>query len=110
MKTYLADIIPKIQEFNQKLNDLSKLTNQHWILLDDITEIKSVYIFRTNNRLLVSCNGLVEKGQWEYLGNNSLLMETSKGSFLFKQKFGNQNVMALKLDSTNKAILLQFKM
>ena len=76
MKTYLADIIPKIQKFSQKLDDLTKLTNQHWVSLSDIKEIKSVYIFRNNNQLLISNNGIIEKGQWDYLGNQSLLIET----------------------------------
>lgn len=101
MKTYIADIIPKIQKFSQKLDDLTKLTNQHWVSLSEIKETKSVYIFRNNNQLLISNNGIIEKGQWDYLGNQSLLIETSHGSFLFKQGFFDQNVMALRLDSTN---------
>lgn len=101
MKTYIADIIPKIQRFSQKLDDLTKLTNQHWVSIGDIGQSKRVYIFRTNNQLLISDNGIVEKGTWEYLGNQSLLMDTSEGCYLLKHGFFDQNVIALKLDSTN---------
>jgi hypothetical protein len=101
MKTYIADIIPKIQKFSQKLDDLTKLTNQHWVSIGEIGQTKRVYIFRTNNQLLISDNGIVEKGTWEYLGNQSLLMDTRNGSYLLKHGFFDQNIIALKLDSTD---------
>jgi hypothetical protein len=101
MKTYIADIIPKIQRFSQQLGDLTKLTNQHWVSLGDISQTKRVFIFRANNQLLISENGIVEKGAWEYLGNQSLLIETKQESYLLKHGFFDQNVIALKLDSTD---------
>ncbi|MBX6361934.1 MAG: hypothetical protein IRZ03_17885 [Acidobacterium ailaaui] len=100
MKTYIADIIPKIQRFSQRLDDLTKLTNQHWVSLGDITQTKRVFIFRANNQLLISDNGIVEKGSWEYLGNQSLLLETKQESYLLKHGFFDENVIALKLDGT----------
>ena len=101
MRTFLADIIPKIQRFSQKLDDLTKLTNQHWVSINDIAQNKRVFIFRQNNQLLISENGLVEKGSWEYLGNQSLLIETKTESYLLKHGFFDENVIALKLDSTD---------
>lgn len=102
MKTFIADIIPKIQRFSKKLDDLTLLTNQHWVSVSDILDSKTVYIFRPNNQLLVSENGLVKKGLWEYLGNQSLLLETRNQSYLLKQGFFDENVMALKLDSSEQ--------
>lgn len=101
MKTYIAEIIPKIQRFSKKLDNLAKLENQHWVSLEDINQNKVVYIFRANNQLLISDNGLVEKGSWEYLGNQSLLLETKDKSYLLKHGFFDESVIALKLDSTN---------
>lgn len=101
MKTYIADIIPRIQRFSQRLDDLTKLTNQHWVSLGDINESKRVFIFRANNQLLISENGIVEKGSWEYLGNQSLLLDTKSESYLLKHGFFDENVIALKLDSTD---------
>jgi hypothetical protein len=100
MKTYIADMIPKIQRFSQRLDDLTKLTNQHWVSMGDITQAKRVFIFRDNNQLIISDNGIVEKGSWEYLGNQSLLLETKEESYLLKHGFFDENVIALKLDST----------
>lgn len=101
MKTYISDIIPRIQRYSYRLDDLTKLTNQHWVSIGDIGQTKCVYIFRKNNQLLISKNGIVDKGTWEYLGNQSLLFDTDEGSFLLKHGFFDQNIIALKLDSTN---------
>lgn len=101
MRTFFADIIPKIQRFSQKLDDLTKLTNQHWVSITDIAQNKRVFIFRQNNQLLISENGIVEKGSWEYLGNQSLLIDTKSESYLLKHGFFDEHVIALKLDSTD---------
>ncbi len=80
---------------------MAKLTNQHWVSLGDINQAKRVFIFRANNQLIISDNGIVEKGSWEYLGNQSLLLETKIESYLLKHGFFDENVIALKLDSTD---------
>ena len=99
MKTYLLDILPKLQRFSKKLDNLTILTNQHWVLIEKITEAKYVYIFRDNNELLISKDGKVEKARWEYLGNSSLLIDRKDESLLFKHGFIDENIWALKIDS-----------
>jgi hypothetical protein len=106
MKTYFSDIIPKIQRFSQKLDNLILLTNQHWVIIDDIDKIKRVYIFRPNNELLISQNGKVEKAKWEYLGNNSILIDRKEDSYLFKHGFFDENVLALKIDGSDEYVFL----
>lgn len=102
MKTFLGDIFPKIQRFSDKLDNLTLLTNQHWVSIDDFSSIKTVYIFRTNNELLISKNGKVEKAKWEHLGNKSLLIDKTTDSYLFKHGFFDANVLALKVDSSDE--------
>ncbi|RZK04108.1 MAG: hypothetical protein EOO46_17465 [Flavobacterium sp.] len=104
MRTFFADIIPKIQRFSLKLDDLTKLTNQHWVSITDIGHNKKVFIFRQNNQLLMAENGVVEKGFWEYLGNQSLLIDTKTESYLLKHGFFDEHVIALKLDSTDNYV------
>jgi hypothetical protein len=106
MQTFISDIIPKIQLFSQKMDDLTMLTNQHWVVMDEIDKTKNVYIFRKNNELLVSSNGEVEKGRWEYLGNNSLLIDKKDKSYLFKHGFFDENVLALKIDGIEEYAFL----
>ncbi len=106
MKTYFSDIIPKIQNFSQKLDNLTLLTNQHWVAIDGINDTKTVYIFRQNSDLLISLNGIVEKAKWEYLGNNSILIDRKNESYLFKHGFFDENILALKIDSRNEYAFL----
>lgn len=102
MKTFLSDIFPKIQRYSEKLDNLTLLTNQHWVSIDNMLSNKTVYIFRSNNELLVSTNGKVEKAKWEYLGNKSLLIDKKSDSYLFKQGFFDENILALKVDSSEE--------
>lgn len=75
MKTYFSDVIPRVQKFSQKLDNLTLLMKQHWVFIEDIERTKTVYIFRQNNELLISQNGIVERARWEYLGHNSLIID-----------------------------------
>lgn len=106
MKTYFADIIPKIQRYSQKLDNLTLLTNQHWVVLDELEKSKTVYIFRQTNELLISINGQVEKAKWEYLGQNSLLIDLKDQSYLFRHGFFDENILALKIDSKEEYAIL----
>jgi hypothetical protein len=106
MKTFILDIIPKIQKYSKKLDDITLLSNQHWVLMDSIGGSKTVFIFRLNNELLVSVDGKVKRGKWEYLGNNSILIDLLNESFLYKHGFFDENVLALKSDNKNEFALL----
>jgi len=106
MKTFIADIIPRLQKYSQKLDNLTLLTNQHWVVVDEITSSKTVYIFRPNNDLLISRNGKVDKAKWEYLGNNTLLIDLKDESYLFRHGFFDENILALKIDGKNEYAFL----
>jgi hypothetical protein len=105
MKTFITDIIPKIQRFSEKLDNTTLLTNQHWVLIDNIEQEKQVYLFRPNNELLISKNGKIEKGKWEYLGNKSLIIDQGDQAYLFKHGFFDENLLALKIDSKEEYAL-----
>lgn len=104
MKTYITNIINQVSEFSQKQEENVNLINFHWVLINE-SNIKKVFIFRKNQELLVSLGGQVERGKWEDLGYNSFLLEFNEGSFLFKQEFIDDTVLALKLDSQNQYAL-----
>lgn len=107
MKTFLLDIIPKIKRYSERLDNRALLTNKHWVVIDKDLTKKVVFIFREKeNQLLVSQNGTIEKGSWDYLGNESLLIETSGGAYLFKHGFIDNTVLALKVDGKEEYALL----
>src|SRR5690606_32442959 len=92
----------KIQRFSRRLDDLTKLTNQHWVSLTDMEDVKRAFMFRNDNRLLIIENGTVtERGTWEYLGNQSILIEISGGGYLLKHGFFDEYVIALKRDGSD---------
>jgi hypothetical protein len=99
MKTFLTDIFPRIQRFSENLDNITLLTNKHWVSIDNISSSKTVFIFRTNNELLVSTNGIVARERWEYLGNKSFLINMNSQCYLLKHSFFDGNIMALKIDS-----------
>ena len=102
MKVFLKDLLPKLQRFSNKLDNISLLTSQHWVSIDNIHSSKIVFIFRENNELIVSNNGVVEKAKWEFMGNNSILVDRPSGSFLYKHGFFDENILALKMDSSDE--------
>lgn len=106
MRTFIADIIPSLQKYSQKLDNLTLLTNQHWVVVDEIANSKTVYIFRSNNELLISKNGRVEVAKWEYVDNTTLLLRLPDERLLFRHGFFDQNVLALKLDGREEYALM----
>jgi hypothetical protein len=99
MKTYIADIIPRLSKFSKQLDNLTLLTEQHWVALDIISGQKRVYIFRRNSVLLVSTGGQVERGKWEFISKNSLLLDIDNATYLLRHGFFDENILALKVDS-----------
>jgi hypothetical protein len=106
MRTYLLSLIPKLQQFSQKLDNTTLLTSQHWVVIDDEGGQKMGYIFRPNGDLLITQGGKVHKAKWEYLGNQSLLVDRGGESYLFKHGFFNEKLLALKVDGTDEYALM----
>ena len=61
MKTFFSNLIPKIKNYSQKIDDTSLLINKNWVAIDDQHSSKYVYIFRENAQLIIAKNGRVEK-------------------------------------------------
>lgn len=102
MITYLSNIIPRIQQYSQKLDNLTLLMNQKWVCLDNIANTKMVYIFLPDNELIISINSQAERAKWQYLGNDSLLIDSNSGIVLLKHGFFDDKILALKLDSKDE--------
>ncbi len=65
MRTFISDIIPKLQRFSKKLDSTTALTNKNWVLLTDEVDKKIVYIFSDKENILrIAENGEVRKGKW----------------------------------------------
>lgn len=98
MKEYLFKTIKRFQRFSRKLDNTSLLTNQKWVIIDERDSSKLTYIFRSNKDLLISKNGIVEKGKWDCIDKDTLFLETNTNSYLYKNGFFDDTLLALKTD------------
>ncbi|MFA4868080.1 MAG: hypothetical protein WC623_07775 [Pedobacter sp.] len=102
MKTYISDIIPRLSKFSKELANVTLLAEKHWVAINPALAQKHMYIFRRNNELLISTDGHVEKGKWELIGNNSLLLDIGSSSILFRHGFLDESILALKIDGRDE--------
>ncbi len=103
MKTYIADIIPSLQKFSKKLDDLTKLSQKHWVSIDESTNVKTVFIFSGNGELLIYENGIrLERNSWRYVDNQSIDIEINQIHYLMNHAFLDDAILALKRSGVNE--------
>jgi hypothetical protein len=100
MITYIKQIIPELTKFSKKLDDISVFQNQKWINLDTDSSLKKLYIFRPENKLIVSINGDVTLGYWEYIDDCTILISLDGLKRLLRHKFINDEFLILNADNT----------
>lgn len=106
MIDYINSWIPKIQLYSLKLDKLSKLYNQPWVIVDRTKDFIKI-IFQEKGNLTVSINGTVSDGKWELLSvANSLLLEMNGERRLYNHGFLDNALMILKLDGFNSDFLV----
>lgn len=101
MKRYLQELTQKLSQFSKKLDDTTLFIGKPWVLIDP--ELKyHKYIFKNDGKLIMSLNGQVQIGTWEYItGTNSILIDRIKDKILLTQSFFDEAVMVLKFDGLN---------
>lgn len=105
MKSYLSNILPRIQQFSKKLENTSLFVDIPWIFIDEEGN-KLTYIFRQNNELLISKAGEVTSGKWEYLPfADSLLIDIEGQKRLYKHGFLDEGLMIMRKDETENLFI-----
>lgn len=98
MKDYLMNISKELENFSLSLNKTSVLINKPWALLDEDNDIQKL-IFKKNKDLVLSKNGKVQMGRWDYFPEaKSLLIDRNSDTILCNEVFINEGVMILKMD------------
>lgn len=89
------------------LRKKSILVDKPWIFREDGGGLQKV-IFKRDNRLIISKNGNVIEGSWEYfIEANSLLIANDNGKILLNEEFVDPNILILKKDgSSNDYVVL----
>ncbi len=102
MRTFIADIIPKIQRFSKELDTKTLITDQHRVSVGEISDGKKVFIFNKNGEIEIYQNGVeVAHGTWQ-ISSQSLKLRINSVGYLLKNGFLDESIMALKLDSGNQ--------
>ena len=76
------------------------LIEKPWTLIDDDGEIQKL-IFKRDKGLILSKNGIVSEGNWDYYPEaKALLIDRQTDKLLLKEQFIDNNVLILKKDGT----------
>lgn len=106
MKQYLNQILPRLKQFSDDLNRKEVFVDKSWVLINDDLELQR-YIFKRDGQLIMSKNGNVQVGKWEYLPEaNSLLIDRIIDKILLNQDFIDQAVMFLRKDGDSNFFIL----
>src|SRR5690554_439305 len=73
------------------------LIEKPWTLIDDDGEIQKL-IFKRDKGLILSKNGVVSEGNWDYYPEaRALLIDRQTDKLLLKEQFIDNNVLILKI-------------
>jgi len=98
MKLYLDNLIPRLKEFSLNLDKQEVFLEKQWVIIDSESN-KQTYIFRRNGELIMSINGQVTIGKWEYINEaRSLLVDRIQDKILLNQIFISHAIMILRKD------------
>ena len=78
MKTYLLDSLNRIKRKGENLYAKTILCNKSWLIFNDSGD-KELYIFQENGEVLISLNGIVSKGSWQYIPANKNIVKWYMG-------------------------------
>lgn len=106
MKLYLTNLLPKIKQYSQDLDKKKLFVDIPWVIIDEERN-QQKYIFKKNGELVMSLNGQVTIGKWEYLSSaKSILIDRIVDKILLNQNFIDSAVMVLKKDGTKDENLI----
>jgi len=99
MKEYFSHLLPRLIEFSDSLDKKELFVDQSWVHIDE-NRNKQQYIFKRDGKLIMSLNGDVQVGSWEYISaTGGLLIDTGTEKILLHQKFIDRGVLLLKKDN-----------
>jgi hypothetical protein len=98
MKLYLGNLLSRVKEYSQSLDIKEVFVECPWVIIDE-NKNQQKYIFKRNGDLIMSLNGQVTIGKWEYLSAaKSLVIDRNVDKILLNQNFVDPVVMVLKMD------------
>ncbi|MCC5943098.1 MAG: hypothetical protein JJU37_16250 [Balneolaceae bacterium] len=102
MKYYLKDILPRLKKHSASLDQSAFLVDKPWVVNNTDGKFEKL-IFKRNGSVILSINGDVTIGKWEYLPEaQSLLIDYGNKKKLYRHQYLDEAVLALKIDGLDK--------
>ena len=95
MNDYLHNTIPNLKPFNFEHHHDSLFINQQWVLVNGISNKKSVYTFKADNVLEISTKDNEIKTSWNINIQNTFTIETEDGSITVEAYFKDDDILVL---------------
>ncbi|WP_179375890.1 hypothetical protein [Winogradskyella wichelsiae] len=95
MSEYLHKTIPNLKPFNFELHHDALFINQQWVLVNGISNKKSIYTFKANNSLEITRQHNVIKTSWSIDPLNMLSIETEDGLIKVSAYFKDDDILVL---------------
>ena len=106
MEIFFKNILNDLSKLSKRLDRQSIFMDKPWSLIDSDLEIQKL-IFKKNKELIMSKDGSVTMGKWEYLPEaKSILLDRGTDKILCNEQFLNEAVMILKLDGTSNEFFI----
>lgn len=106
MKTYLFDTINRFKRFSKQLDAKTIICDKAWQVFNDSGE-KELYIFNTDGTVLITLNGVVTHGTWQFIAaNDSLIITAASQSYMVHPAFLDDCLFALQVDGTDQVAFL----
>jgi hypothetical protein len=102
MNIYIKSIVRQLKNHSATLERTSIFLDKPWALIDDELEMQKL-IFKGNKELILSKNGQVQMGKWDYFPEaKSILIDRGNNDrILCNEAFIDRGVMILRKDGTD---------
>ena len=75
------------------------LVNQNWVLVNKISDVKTIYVFQEDNILLRKTNTSISKSKWHPVNENYIRITDEDGSInVIKMGFRDNDILTLDID------------
>ena len=107
MKTYIINQFRKVSSINKKLDVVSILKNNVWLVFDDNIDKTEKFVFMDKDKLLIAVNGVTSYSTWQYLAvSSSIIIDDKLNNYLLNVVACDENIVVLNLDGTQQYCFL----
>ncbi|WP_452229082.1 MULTISPECIES: hypothetical protein [unclassified Lacinutrix] len=101
MSTAIFNLFPNLEPFHHDTHYENLFLNQHWVLVNGITNKKAVYIFKDENTLHIIENENTSETSWCIELKNTFSIETEDGKTTVKAYFKDEDILVLNRTQTD---------